>query len=246
MTITENVSVRAPGYGGTPLFGWWREQDGQVGGAFVQTPPRPVVAALSAGEATESLARALAGTRISGFNAEPGTAEAFAAAWGRRTGVGAQVVKRTRLYRLGRLVPPSPAPPGGARPARPDDRDLLLAWHEAFYRDVGEPSGDPAPAVDDRIGHGRLSLWEADGVPVSMAGSTRPVAGVVRIAPVYTPDELRGRGYGGAVTAAISRQALERGHEVVLFTDLANPTSNALYQRLGYRPVHDRVVVAFG
>jgi predicted GNAT family acetyltransferase len=79
-----------------------------------------------------------------------------------------------------------------------------------------------------------------------MAGNTRPAAGVVRLGPVYTPPELRERGYAGAVTVAVSQAALEAGaRHVVLFTDLANPTSNALYQRLGYRPVEDRVELSF-
>jgi predicted GNAT family acetyltransferase len=69
---------------------------------------------------------------------------------------------------------------------------------------------------------------------------------VVRVAPVYTPPEHRRRSYGGAVTAAVSRAALDGGAtDVVLYTDLANPTSNSVYQRLGYRPVHDRMVLAF-
>ena len=69
---------------------------------------------------------------------------------------------------------------------------------------------------------------------------------MVRVAPVYTPPEMRGRGYAGAATAAVSQAALDAGvREVVLYTDLANPTSNALYQRLGYRPVEDRVVLSF-
>jgi predicted GNAT family acetyltransferase len=79
-----------------------------------------------------------------------------------------------------------------------------------------------------------------------MAGISRPEAGMVRVAAVYTPPEVRGRGYGGAVTAAVTRSALDAGAaHVVLFTDLANPTSNALYQRLGFRPVEDRTVVEF-
>ncbi|MEV4678910.1 GNAT family N-acetyltransferase, partial [Actinomadura sp. NPDC049382] len=69
---------------------------------------------------------------------------------------------------------------------------------------------------------------------------------VARIAPVYTPDEHRRRGYGAAVTAAATRAALDVGAEdVVLFTDLANPTSNGVYRRIGYRPVEDRVVLSF-
>ncbi len=79
-----------------------------------------------------------------------------------------------------------------------------------------------------------------------MAGHTREVAGMVRVAPVYTPPGLRTRGYAAAVTAAVSRAVRDAGAtDVVLFTDLDNPTSNALYQRLGYRPIHDRVRLSF-
>jgi predicted GNAT family acetyltransferase len=69
---------------------------------------------------------------------------------------------------------------------------------------------------------------------------------MVRVAPVYTPPEHRGRGYAAAATAVVSRAALDAGaREVLLYTDLANPTSNRLYARLGYRPVEDRVVLTF-
>jgi predicted GNAT family acetyltransferase len=79
-----------------------------------------------------------------------------------------------------------------------------------------------------------------------MAGLTRMAAGQVRVGPVYTPPRLRGKGYGGAVTAAVSQAARDAGaSQVLLFTDLANPTSNALYQRLGYQPVEDRAIWSF-
>jgi predicted GNAT family acetyltransferase len=69
---------------------------------------------------------------------------------------------------------------------------------------------------------------------------------MVRIGPVYTPPDLRGHGYASAATAAVSRQALAAGaEEVVLFTDLANKVANSIYQRIGYRPVEDRVVLSF-
>ena len=67
-----------------------------------------------------------------------------------------------------------------------------------------------------------------------------------RIASVWTPPEHRGRGFGSAATAAASRWALDAGAEhVVLFTDLANPVSNSIYPKIGYRPVHDAVDLAF-
>lgn len=99
---------------------------------------------------------------------------------------------------------------------------------------------------EDRAGQGTLMVWEDGGQPVSMAGMTQQVAGMSRVGPVYTPPALRGHGYAGAVTAAVSQAALDAGAtEVLLFTDLANPVSNGLYQRLGYRPVEDRLVLAF-
>lgn len=105
---------------------------------------------------------------------------------------------------------------------------------------------DQAAAVADRLGYRGVTVWEAGDVPVSIAGLTRQVAGMVRVGPVYTPPELRGHGYASAATAAVSRQALDAGAaEVVLFTDLANPVSNSIYQRIGYRAVEDRTVLAF-
>ncbi|MFG3505834.1 GNAT family N-acetyltransferase [Streptomyces sp. NPDC047821] len=79
-----------------------------------------------------------------------------------------------------------------------------------------------------------------------MAAHSPVVAGQARVAPVYTPPALRGRGYAGAVTAAVSRAARDAGaRQVLLFADVANPTSTALYQRIGYRPVADHVDIAF-
>ena len=150
---------------------------------------------------------------------------------------------RTRLFRLRVLTPPDPMPPGSARLADIGDQDLLVDWTVAFSQETG--AGDPgraARAVADRLSHDGLMLWETDGVPVATAGLTREVAGVVRVLSVYTPPAHRRRGYGGAVTTAVSRTALAAGAlAVLLFTDLANPTSNALYQRLGYQPMGDRV-----
>ncbi|MBV9170302.1 MAG: GNAT family N-acetyltransferase, partial [Chloroflexi bacterium] len=87
-------------------------------------------------------------------------------------------------------------------------------------------------------------LWvDADEVPVSLATRRRPISGSARIGPVYTPPSQRGRGYGSAVTAAATREVLDLGAIPVLFTDLANPVSNSIYQRLGYRPVDDYAMI---
>jgi predicted GNAT family acetyltransferase len=89
-------------------------------------------------------------------------------------------------------------------------------------------------------------LWENEaGVPTSLAARQRTTAGAARIGPVYTPPEHRRHGYGAAVTAACTRDALRSADGVVLFTDLANPVSNSIYQQIGYLPVTDRAVIRF-
>jgi GNAT superfamily N-acetyltransferase len=228
-----------------PVYGWHEAADGQLDGAFFQTPPFPVlVTTLPAGSAADLIRRLRAEARQPAAINLPSEGEAdFGGAWEQATGGSATAAERSRLLRLERLVPAAPAPAGAARVAGPGDRELLIEWHQAFGREAGVRE-NPDRIVDDRLSHAGLTLWEAGGLPVAMAGSTREVAGVVRIAGVYTVPAHRQRGYGGAVTAVASQAALNAGaSEVVLFTDLANPTSNALYRRLGYRPVCDRVLL---
>jgi GNAT superfamily N-acetyltransferase len=256
ITVSETLRVtgavaRAEEEKNLPLMGWWRSEDGgSVDGAFLHTPPFPVLLSAMTAEAATALAGQLAAGRrqVRGVNGEERNARAFADAWrDRRIGTDVRVLRRMRLFRLGELTWPDPRPGGRPRLATSQDRELLINWFEAFSRDVGEPEMDHEPAVDDRLSYDGLTLWEKDGQPVSLAGVTRTVAGMVRVGPVYTPPELRGRGYAGGVTSTVSQAALDAGTtDVLLYTDLANPTSNALYQRLGYRPVEDRVMLSFG
>ena len=232
-----------------PVFGWHESPSGATNGAFFQTSPFPVmIASLPPGSA-ESLVGVLAARRPApaplAVNISSAHEPAILAAWAARAGGGGAIQMRMRQFRLGALTPPDPMPGGYARVADDGDRELLVDWSAAFARETG--AGDPGRAeraVDDRLSHRGFMLWESAGEPVALAGLTREVAGVVRVLDVYTPPTHRRRGYGGAITVAVSRAALAAGASaVVLFTDLANPTSNALYQRLGYRPIGDRVVL---
>jgi RimJ/RimL family protein N-acetyltransferase len=226
-----------------PVFGFWSGADGHVDGVFLRTPPHPTMVSALPADAVPAAAAAVPQTPSVNLPAE--AAEVFAAAWQRRTGQPASVTRRTRLYRLESLT--DPTPPGRARLATADDRELLLQWHLAFYAEIREHVRDDlGAALDERIEYGGVLLWEDAGRPVSMALRSRPDAGMVRVLIVYTPPDLRGHGYAAGATVAATRSALDTGvRDVVLNTDLANPTSNRLYQRLGYRPVEDRVILEF-
>ena len=223
-----------------------------VRGAFLHTPPFPLLlTAVPAGAAASLASTALAGRPLAGVNAHQEAAHAFAAAWQRATrGSGrVDVHRRMRLYRLAELTWPDPLPAGEPRLADEDDAALVTDWFTAFAREVHDMDGggDQADAVRERLSHQGVTLWQtAPAEPVSLAALTRHVAGMVRVGPVYTPPELRGHGYASAVTAAVSERARANGaDEVLLYTDLANPVSNSIYQRIGYRPVEDRVVLSF-
>src|SRR5262249_10458581 len=130
--------------------------------------------------------------------------------------------------------PPRPAP-GGLREAGREDRELLVEWAIAFGTETGLGRPEQAAAsVARRLAARQEFLWE-DERPVSVLAHHVVVAGAVRIGPVYTPPEFRSRGYASAAVAALSRRLLAAGAErCMLFTDLANPTSNRIYASVGY------------
>jgi ribosomal protein S18 acetylase RimI-like enzyme len=233
------VTTAGPG----ELFGWW-ETDGDVRGALLLSAGFPLLLSAMPDALAAELADVLADREVvlSGVTAQPSAAGAFADGW-RRTGLAARLQMRQRLFRLGRLCRPS-APDGRARVATAADRALVHAWFTAFEDEAGGAGRVDEAAIDDRIGYGGVLLWEVGGEAVALAGRTRVAADMVRIGPVYTPPAHRRRGYGAAVTATLSRDA--GAEHVVLFTDLANPTSNGLYRRLGYEAVSDRLLLRFG
>jgi GNAT superfamily N-acetyltransferase len=233
---------------GRPLFGWWAGDGGAAAGAFMHTPPSPLLLSGVPAEAAAGLAATLAGRPLNAVNAYPEAARSFAAAWSAIAGCQPTYLLSMRLYRLAELTWPDPVPEGESRVAADADVPLLAGWFAAFAREThneAEAGGYDA-VVRDRLGYGGLLIWQAGGRPVAMAAATRQVAGMVRIGPVYTPPEFRGHGYASAVTAELSLRAREAGAaEVLLYTDLDNPVTNSIYQRIGYRGVEDRVVLTF-
>jgi GNAT superfamily N-acetyltransferase len=228
--------------------------DGTVVGAAVRTPPRSLLLPHIPAAVALTIADFVARMRAAGvFAAElPGVvgpvaaAEPFAVRWSELTGAAGRVEMRQRAFRLDRVQPPAGVA-GRFRLAAAADLDLCFGWMVDFQSEaLPQQPKVHRERIADTIADGRMGLWEDAGRSVSMVGRTIPAAGVIRIGPVYTPPELRRHGYGSACTAEMSRRALESGATAcTLTTDLANPTSNAIYRRIGYYPVADGVSILF-
>ncbi|MGC5015274.1 GNAT family N-acetyltransferase [Streptosporangium sp. DT93] len=221
------------------------ERDGRVVAVALQTPPRLLLLPDIPIETVPDLVTCLIEDEraIPGVSGSLALAEAFSARWWRP-----EAGRRSeRLYRLSSPVLPDPAAEGVFRVAGPGDLDLLVRWGEEFQIEAeGVAPADLTPLTSSRIARLELGLWEVDGRPVAFAGASCPLGGMSRIGPVYTPPRFRRKGYGTALSHAMSVRARAGGaDEVLLFTDLANPTSNSIYQEIGYRPVADHATVTF-
>ena len=236
---------------------WWlvvRGEQGEVVGVGMRTAPfepYPPYLLPMPDDAAVGLARALhdRGEEVRGVNGALPASRRCADELARLSGGTAEVAQHMRLFELGDLVAPR-APAGRLRPASRDDVELALAWYAAFARDADVQAGRTPGAHHDvgedhasmsrRIAGGRLWFWvDEAGERVHLTGANPPAYGVARIGPVYTPRGHRGRGYASAAVAEVSRRIVADGARACLFTDQANPTSNRIYQALGYRPVVD-------
>jgi predicted GNAT family acetyltransferase len=188
---------------------------------------------------------------LPGVMGQTGVAERFARRWQALSGQPYDVRFRERAFRLSAVRPMSP-PPGALVWATPADRDLLVRWTLDFAIEaLGD--GDLAEAertVDARLGQDDLQarglcLW-VDGAPVALAGYTGPTPHGIRVGPVYTPPDRRDKGYASALVAQMSQLLLDGGRSFCfLFTNLANPTANHIYEEIGYEPVVDMDVYRF-
>lgn len=207
----------------------------------------PLVVLNSGAAAAHAFAHALADVarEVPSVIGEQPACEAFAAAWGQRTGCGWRTAMHMRHHVLTTLQPTTPAP-GFMRTAEERDRAWLVDGAHAFAREAQliDTPQQVQRSTERRIARDGFRIWE-DGVPVAFAGWSN-AGSDARIAPVYTLPQWRGRGYGTSLVAALVGERLDAGAgHVFLVTDLANPTSNALYARIGFRPVSDEVRLDF-
>jgi predicted GNAT family acetyltransferase len=217
---------------------------GQIIGVAMHTPPHNMFLSRMPRDAARALAEEISNTgrNLPGVNGALESTRAFATAWDGLTGRSSSVVTAMRMYRLVDLVWPEPVSGQARRAETPRDLDMVAAWFAAF-RDEAQPDApvdDWTAMAERRMKGGELHLWHAEGVAVALAGVSEAAVGVARVGPVYTPPRWRRNGYGSSITAVATATALGAGAQhVVLYTDLANPTSNSIYQAMGYRPDHD-------
>jgi predicted GNAT family acetyltransferase len=166
------------------------------------------------------------------------TVDAFAADLAAISGMTAAPHTNQRLYELRAVVPPARPPRGHLRTARAGDAAPLVAWATDFFAAIREP-GDAHGFVRSHLADGSLVVWDDEG-PAAMAAAAGRTTHAARVGFVYTPPERRRRGYASALVAALSQRLLDEGRSsCCLYTDLANPTSNAIYQRIGFTPCCD-------
>jgi predicted GNAT family acetyltransferase len=219
---------------------------GQLVGIAVRTPPMPLMLSDMPLEAALTLAPAL----LSSIDAEGslminGPAEltdALSLALTEAHDLSRGPGQRMRLFEL-RQVLLLPRPQGAMRLAEAADHALVLAWFDAFVEEATpHESGlrNLERQVTDAISGSRVFLWESGGRSVALAQRSRDTGHGASIGPVYTPPAMRGHGYATALVAELSQLILDEGKSYTcLFTDLANPISNRIYPRIGYREVSD-------
>ncbi len=236
--------VRDPSAYNDPFYAAVMNEQGGLVLAALMTPPHNMI--LASGEdygvGLVKLAEHLLVNEvvIPGVTGPVQLAEDFINLWKAATGQEAEVEMFQRVYELRNVRLPK-MPPGHFRVARHEDIVLLAQWLQAFEIEaLDKEQGLDLERAERFITRGQIFVWDDEGVLTSMAMSTRPLTTSITVSAVYTPPEYRRKGYATALVAKLSEHLLTLGYEFInLFTDLQNPTSNDIYQKIGYHPVVD-------
>ena len=218
------------------------EDANEIVGCALRTPPHKAVITRANETALRCLVEDLAaryGRLPAVLGPEPEVRQ-FAEAWSAYVGTAARPGMKQRVFEIREVRALPWTVPGTLRVATEADLPTLVPWVAAFQSEVHvTEAADPNAVARERIAQERLYVWE-DGRVVAMAahGSQTPTGAGINL--VYTPPAFRRQGYASACVGALTARLLETGHAYCcLFTDLANRTSNTIYQRIGYQPVCD-------
>lgn len=233
---------------------WWlARKDMEVVGVASLTPGfNLLVSQMASPDVVSAFVEYLLGQSISipGVIGPKPWSGLFADQWALATGVRSSLDLDEMVYECNEVNFPDTMN-GSARFANELDVPWMIDWLNQFYDDSGlleeKAAADREATIRRKLESGGFVLWlDESGEVVSLAGYGNPTPNGIRVGPVYTPQQHRGRGYGLAVSAAVTQHLLDSGQSLVyLFTDLANPISNHVYRKIGYRPVSEYAVFRF-
>lgn len=234
---------------------WWviTDNQGQVIGAAMRTAPHGMVLSSMPTDAVIDLAKAVSvqDDELPGVSGPTVVVDAFIDEYKKTHSAGslrvAEIEEQHLLYALNELSIPSVK--GVMTIASPDDYDLLLKWYMEFGKDTGRLIPNPAGSIGAGLGRNSYHFWVVDGEKVSLAGHAAlvdtPDGSIARIGPVYTPPQHRRNGYAGMLTAMLSQELLQLDAKVMLYTDALNPTSNSIYQKIGFELIDKNALFKF-
>jgi predicted GNAT family acetyltransferase len=236
-----------PAYSAAPYF-LTVEAHGQVVGCAFRTPPYKLGLTRMPHGAIADLVNDV-GAVFDDLPAVLGPAaqaRAFAEAWAACRGKTTRPGMHHRIYELREVTFPAPMPAGELRLAARRDLDTLVRWLSEFADEAKAGTANGPSFVENHINNKTMFVWENEGEPRTCALYAGKTPRGVRIGFVYTPASFRRRGYASACVATLSQRALDAGKQFCcLYADLANPTSNDIYQRIGYQPVCDVIDYEF-
>lgn len=146
------------------------------------------------------------------------------------------------IYRCKHVVLPSHSDEFNFRVATTSDVRTIGKWIEEFRHEAvpHDPPVNGLKLASIKIEGQMIYVIEDSSQIVSMAGLSRDIETSCSVNLVYTPPQYRKRGYGSIITAKLTQKLLADGKlETNLYTDMNNPTSNKIYQDIGYQFVAD-------
>lgn len=168
----------------------------------------------------------------------------FAQKWQEKTDGNFSLMMDQGLYRLDQVEESLEMSPGKWRYATISDAQLIEKWYSQFEQDTGLSVTAPKEIkkrVKNMLDGKEVFFWEDQGEVVSMMKKSRPTTNGITVSLVFTPAEKRKKGYGRTLVATVSRELLKEFEFCVLYTDMLNPTSNKIYQEIGYQKLVDSV-----
>jgi hypothetical protein len=248
LSLKKRLGPKAPG----PFLATVNDEDDRTALVAVMTMPGRVVIYDTQVSNTVEALELLADhafrfePNLSAVMAKPYISREFAEVFSKISGKKTQIQFEHRAFELTDVIHPT-ITDGQLKQATPDDLELVSHWTYSFLKEAlyEDDLAGARESAKRKIKAKEIHLWVV-GDPVSMAASARPTRNVIAVNTVYTPPENRGNGYASACVAVLSQKLLDSGYKsCVLFTDLANPTSNKIYQAVGYKPVADFTAYEF-